>query len=187
MFARAGRDAQPTVRVWDALVRVGHWSLVAGIVATWFTHGKWHEWLGYAVLAVVALRIVWGVLAQGSSRYARFAAFLRSPASTFEYSKQILAHREPRHIGHNPLGGWMIVALLLTITGVCVTGWLYTTDRFWGEAWVENLHIGLTNALLLLIALHIGGVIFSSLRHGENLVAAMISGRKRAPGPGDVN
>ena len=187
-----GPVAQPKVKVWDALVRAGHWLLVGGIVGAWFVHGKWHEWLGYGVLAVVAIRIVWGFTARGGQHsvshgsYARFAQFVRSPAATFEYSQQIAAHREPRYLGHNPLGGWMIVTLLLTITVVCATGWLYTTDRFWGEAWVENLHIGLTYALLALVALHIGGVIFSSLRHSENLVATMIHGNKRAPDPTDV-
>jgi cytochrome b len=177
-------SGRPGVKVWDTLVRVGHWTLVIGIAAAWFTRGKWHEWLGYTVLAVVALRMVWGMV---GSRYARFAQFVRSPAHTLRYGKQILAHQEPRHLGHNPLGGWMIVALLLTIAGVCVTGWLYTTDRFWGEQWMEQLHEVLANAMLALVALHIGGVIFSSLRHGENLVVSMLNGRKRAPGPGDVS
>lgn len=174
-----------TIRVWDALVRIGHWVLVIGVCAAWFTHeqGKLHEWLGYLVLAVVAVRAVWGFV---GSRYARFAQFVRSPSATIDYSKQLLAHREPRHIGHNPLGGWMIVALLATTLVVCVSGWLYTTDRFWGIAWVGDLHEHSTNVLLTLAALHIGGVIFSSLRHAENLVAAMVTGRKRAPGPGDV-
>jgi cytochrome b len=179
-------SARPDIKVWDALVRVGHWTLAAGIVATWFVHGKWHEWLGYAVMAVVAVRIVWGLAGSRSTSYARFTQFVRSPAATMNYAKQLVNHSEPRHLGHNPLGGWMIVALLLTIIGVCLTGWLYTTDRFWGEAWVEELHEGLSNVLLALVALHIGGVIFSSLRHGENLVAAMVSGRKRAPREGDV-
>lgn len=175
---------RPGVKVWDALVRIGHWSLVIGIVAAWFIHGKWHEWLGYAVLAVVSLRIVWGVV---GSRYARFAQFVRSPVHTLRYGRQIIAHREPRYLGHNPLGGWMIVALMITITAVCISGWLYTTDRYWGEKWVEDMHEGLTNVLLTLVALHIAGVIFSSLRHGENLVLSMLNGRKRAPGPGDIH
>jgi cytochrome b len=176
-------DSGPTVKVWDLLVRAGHWTLVAGIVATWLVHGKWHEWLGYTVLAVVTLRVAWGFI---GSRYARFAQFLLSPSATLGYGKQILARSEPRHLGHNPLGGWMIATLLVTITGICATGWLYTTERFWGVGWVENLHEGLTNVLFALVALHVGGVIFSSLRHGENLVAAMIHGRKRAPGERDV-
>jgi cytochrome b len=176
------------IRVWDPLVRIGHWSLMAGIALAWITHdaGAVHEWLGYFVLAVVAVRIVWGLVAHGGSRYARFSQFVHSPAHTLEYGKQILAHREPRHIGHNPLGGWMIVALLVSIALVGASGWLYTTDRFWGVKWVEELHEGLANLMLTLVALHIGGVIFSSLRHGENLVVSMLNGRKRAPGPGDI-
>lgn len=180
---RVGHDTRPSIKVWDALVRIGHWSLVAGIVAAWFARGRWHEWLGYGVLAVVGLRIAWGFT---GTRYAHFSQFVRSPADTWHYGRQILAHQEPRHIGHNPLGGWMIVALMFTTLVVCASGWLYTTDRFWGVAWVEQVHEGSTNVLLTLAALHIGGVIFSSLRHAENLVLAMFTGRKRAPSPGDV-
>lgn len=118
-----------------------------------------HEWIGYAVLAVVVVRVMWGF---AGSRYARFAQFVRTPAQTLNYGKQILAHTEPRHIGHTPLGGWMITALLITIAGVCITGWLFTTDRFWGVEWMEALHEMLAGLLVMLAALHIGGVIFSS-------------------------
>ena len=177
------------IKVWDWLVRVGHWALVAGITAAWLTRhtaGKWHEWLGYTVLCIAVLRVVWGVMARGSSRYARFSQFVRSPADTLTYTGQILARNEPRHLGHNPLGGWMIVALLITIAGVCASGWLYTTDTYWGVKWVEELHEGLTNFLFTLVAVHISGVTYSSWRHRENLVAAMIHGRKRAPGEHDA-
>ena len=75
----------------------------------------------------------------------------------------------------------MIAALLITLLGIGGTGWLYTTDRFWGVGWVEELHEKLTYVLFGLTAPHISGVLFSSLRHRENLVAAMIHGRKRAP------
>lgn len=174
------------IRVWDGLVRVAHWSLMLGICAAWFTRhgpGRWHEWIGYAVLAVVAVRLIWGFT---GSRYARFAQFVHPPASTLQYAKDLIAHREARHLGHNPLGAWMIVALLLTTIAVCVTGWLYTTDRFWGVTWMEVLHEWLSHTLFTLAALHISGVVFSSLRHGENLVATMLHGNKRAPGPDDV-
>ncbi len=181
------RDSVPSVKVWDVLVRASHWTLVAGIVAAWFIHGKWHEWLGYTVLAVVTLRVVWGVVARGNSRYARFAQFVLSPSDTKAYAQQILNRTEPRHLGHNPLGGWMIVTLLATVSGICVTGWLYTTDRFWGVGWVEDLHEGFTNVLIFLVVLHVVGVFFSSLRHGENLLAAMVHGRKRAPGERDIS
>ena len=174
------------IRVWDVLVRVTHGSLVLGICAAWITRhgpGRWHEWMGYAVLAIVVIRIVWGFV---GSKHARFVTFVRAPSATLQYGKQVIANHEARYIGHNPLGAWMIVALLTTTIAVCVTGWLYTTDRFWGVTWMEQLHEWLSNALLALAALHIGGVVFSSLRHGENLVAAMLHGKKRAPGPDDV-
>lgn len=167
------------VRVWDPVVRVGHWLLVAGIVAAWITRhspSSWHERLGYLVLGVVALRIAWGWM---GSPYARFVSFVSSPASTLRYARQMITRNEPRHLGHNPLGGWMIIALLITITAVCLTGWLYTTDRFWGVEWVETTHSMLTDLLLILVGLHICGVLYSTYRHRENLVASMLHGRKR--------
>jgi cytochrome b len=98
----------------------------------------------------------------------------------------VRAHVEPRHIGHNPLGAYMIVALIVMVILVSVTGWLLTTDNYWGVKWAEELHEGLSNALLSLVALHIAGVLFSSRRQRENLAAAMLHGRKRAPAQGDT-
>jgi len=168
------------IKVWDLLVRVLHWSLVICVVGAWLTRDgedPRHVQLGYAVLAIVAVRIVWGFV---GTRYARFAGFVRSPRETIEYLRQVIVHREPRHIGHNPLGSWMIVALLAMLAGVCITGWLYTTDRFWGVAWVGELHEGLTDVLVGLVLLHILGVAFTSIRQRENLVKAMLTGTKRA-------
>jgi cytochrome b len=77
----------------------------------------------------------------------------------------------------------MIVALLAMLAGICITGWLYTTDRFWGVAWVGELHEGLTDVLIGLVMLHILGVVFTSIRQRENLVKAMLTGTKRAAEP----
>lgn len=175
------------MRVWDPLVRTGHWLLVASVALAWLTHeggGRWHEWIGYVSLAVVGVRLAWGL---AGPRHARFAQFVRGPSATLAYAKQVLTGREPRHIGHNPLGAWMIVALLLTVALAGASGWLYTTDDYWGVHWVEETHEFFAVALLWLAALHVGGAVFASLRHGENLVAAMWHGRKRVPGPGDVD
>ena len=176
--------------VWDRFVRVAHWTLVVSVLGAWLTaemDGKaaaaLHEWLGYLALAVLALRLPWGWV---GSRYARFAQFVRSPRETVAYAKAVARFSEPRHVGHNPLGGWMIVALIVMVMAAAGSGWLYATDRFWGEEWLEELHEALANGLLALVALHVAGVLFSSLRHRENLVRAMITGRKRAPGAGDV-
>lgn len=167
------------VRVWDALVRVLHWSLVLSVATAWLTRhspGRWHEWLGYAALAIVAVRVAWGFL---GSRHARFADFVRAGPATVAYARDVLAHREVRYLGHNPLGGWMVLALLALVALVGFTGWLYTTDRYWGVEWVEDMHETLSNLLLLFVALHVAGVVFTSVRHRENLVGAMLHGRKR--------
>ena len=169
--------------VWDTFVRVAHWTLVLCVIAAWFARGAPHEWLGYAALAVVLSRIVWGL---AGSRYARFAQFVRAPTSTLAYAGRVLARREERYVGHNPLGGWMIVALLGMLILVSASGWLATTDRYWGVEWVQELHEALADALVVLAFLHVGGVVYSSVRHRENLVGAMLTGRKRPPAAGDV-
>jgi cytochrome b len=169
------------IKVWDLLVRLLHWSLVVSVVGAWLTregNELRHEQLGYAALVIVAVRSFWGLI---GSRYARFGDFVRSPGKTFGYFRAVLAHREPHYVGHNPLGGWMIVMLLVTIAVICGTGWLYTTDAYWGVAWVGELHEGATDFLIVLVALHVAGVVFTSIRQKENLVKAMITGTKRVP------
>lgn len=179
------------VRVWDPLVRILHWTLVAAVAlaaATAEAHGKLsqaiHEIAGYVALGVVAVRILWGAV---GTRHARFRAFLRSPRSTLLYAKELLRGHERRYLGHNPLGGWMILALLGAVVLAGGSGWLYVTDRFWGEEWLEDMHEALGHALYALVALHIAGTIFTGWKHRENLVRAMVTGRKRAPEPGDVS
>ena len=171
------------MKVWDPLVRLAHWFLVASLVAAWFTKEALHEWIGYAALGIAALRIAWGWT---GPRYARFRQFILGPAATVAYAKAVAARTEPRHLGHNPLGGWMIVALLATVVLTGASGWLSVTDRFWGVAWVQDIHSFLADALVVLAVLHVSGVVHTSLRHRENLVRAMVTGRKLPPRPGDV-
>lgn len=178
------------MKVWDRFVRVAHWSLAVCILAAWLTGEikskpgqRLHEWCGYLALAVIALRIAWG---WSGPRYARFAQFVAGPARTLGYAKAVLRRAEPRYLGHNPLGGWMIVALLLMAALASLSGWLSITDRYWGVEWLQETHEALSNALIALVVVHIAGVVFTSVRERENLVAAMFSGRKRPPEPGDV-
>jgi cytochrome b len=179
--ASASSPPTKTVRVWDPFVRVFHWSLVGLFIIAFVTGDEiegLHIRVGYAIAALVALRIVWGFI---GTRHARFSDFVRSPSEIATYSGQALRCRAPRHLGHNPVGGAMVVALLVMIAGIAATGFAMTTDAFWGSQWVEDLHKGLVYTTIGLIVLHVAGVIFSSLEHGENLVKAMVTGRKRAP------
>ncbi|KAA9134233.1 cytochrome B [Marinihelvus fidelis] len=170
------------MRVWDPLLRLLHWSLVATVVASWLTRhspGRLHEWVGYGAMAVVAIRFAWGF---AGPYYARFSQFVRPPGQALAYLRDARQGRATRHLGHNPAGGWMTVVLLLFVAAISITGWMYTTDRFWGIAWVGETHLWLTNALMLLVALHLAGVAWSSWVHRENLVAAMLHGKKKVAG-----
>lgn len=177
----AGGVAPPArVKVWDPFVRIFHWSLVALFAIAFLTGDEveWlHLWAGYAIAGLVALRLVWGFI---GSRHARFADFVKGPRAVATFLKQSVNLEAPRHIGHNPAGGIMILALLAALIGLTVTGLLMTTDAYWGSETMEDIHEAIANGTLVLIVLHILGVIVASLEHGENLVMSMITGRKRA-------
>ncbi|HHB12360.1 MAG TPA: cytochrome B [Chromatiales bacterium] len=177
------------VRVWDPLVRVLHWSLAAGFFGAYFTE-DWetvHVWLGYAVLGIVALRVIWGFV---GTRHARFTDFVRRPAVVAAYLRDLAHLRHRRYLGHNPAGGYMILALLLMVSLTGLSGIaLYAAEEHAGPmagwvsgAWedpLEALHEFLANFSLFLVVVHVLGVIVESLLHGENLVRAMWTGFKR--------
>ncbi len=175
-----------TVPVWSVPVRLFHWSLVASVTTAWLgaEHVRnLHEYAGYAAAALVAFRLVVGFVGSG---YARFSQFVRSPLEVLRYMGDIMRGRERRYVGHNPAGGAMVLALIACICGIALTGWMQTTDAYWGVVWVENTHKFLGNAIVVLVMLHIAGVLLASLRHGENLVRAMINGHKSAATSDDV-
>jgi cytochrome b len=197
------------VRVWDPLLRVFHWGLVAAFAIAWLTADELqpvHELAGYAVAGLVAFRLIWGFVGSG---YARFAQFLAGPAATLGYLGDTLKGHERRYLGHNPAGAMMIVAMLVTLSGTAFTGWLMeeparpevmpgvpqmvapaqpdeNRGRDEAQGPLKEVHEALANLMLLLVALHVGGVVLASLRHHENLARAMLTGDKRAPEPDDI-
>lgn len=168
------------VKIWDPFVRIFHWSLVTCFVVAYATGEeieRAHVAAGYAIAGLLAARILWGFV---GPRHARFSNFVRPPREVLAYVRDVAMLRAPRDIGHNPAGGAMIVALLVALAGTCATGYMMTTDAYWGSKMLEHVHEFLANSTVGLVVAHVLGVLIASFEHGENLVTSMISGRKRA-------
>jgi cytochrome b len=179
--AIGARGATPpaAIKVWDPLVRVFHWSLATLFLAAYATGEdarQVHIAAGYGIAGLIALRIGWGFV---GPRHARFSNFVRSPRQVLAYLRDVALLRAPRYLGHNPAGGAMIIALLVMLVGTATTGYMMTTDAFWGAKWVEEIHETFANLTVGLVVLHVLGVLLSSFLHGENLVKSMITGQKR--------
>lgn len=187
------------VRVWDPFQRLFHWSLVVAVVvaavtgfllgSTWLT---FHIWAGTAMAALVVARIVWGLF---GGTYARFSSFVTGPRRVFAHLRGAFTGTEGRHLGHNPAGAWMILALLvsalaLALTGAVALGGMLKIGPFASLATfadgrdARELHELLAWALLALVGLHVAGAIGEGLRTRDNLVRAMVTGTKRVR-PGD--
>jgi len=182
-----------SVKVWDPAIRIGHWTLVIAFFTAYFTEDEFltaHVWAGYAIGVVILFRLIWGFT---GSEHARFKNFVRTPAVTFAYLADLVRQRSKRYLGHNPAGAAMILALLIFLAGTVFSGVvLYGMEEGAGPlaTWVtesaeqeelwEEIHEIFANLTLLLVGLHIAGMLFSSYVHSENLVKAMMTGRKGA-------
>ena len=182
------------VTVWDLPTRLFHWTLVILMIAQWLTAENsetmdYHVWGGYAVLALVLFRLIWGFV---GSDTARFGDFLRGPGAALEYAKALRHGAAPHYLGHNPMGGWSIVAMLALLlvqagTGlfanddILIEGPLYAWVSKGTSDWLTSIHKFSFNLLLLVIAVHISAVLFYLLVKRENLIHPMLSGRKRLP------
>jgi cytochrome b len=176
----AGAGSPPKIRVWDPLVRTFHWGLVGLFAFSYLTSDEWkqaHVLSGYAIIGLLLVRFTWGLV---GSHHARFSSFIYDPVTTLGFMRDTLAMRAKRYIGHNPAGGAMVFGLLLAISGIAATGYMMTTDAYWGVEWLEEAHELLVDVTLGLIGLHVAGVLVASIEHRENLVRAMITGMKRA-------
>lgn len=170
-----------SIPVWDLPVRLFHWLLALCFACAWLTSEsehwrQWHVAFGYTMAGLVGLRLVWGLV---GSRHARFASFVRGPRAAGAYLRSLLGPRPEHYLGHNPAGGLAIVALLALILITAGTGFATYNDL--GGEWLEEAHETAANALMLLVGVHLAGVLVGSLVHRENLVRAMITGRKPMP------
>jgi len=171
-------------KIWDLPTRVFHWMLVLCFAGAWLTAESertqlLHLTLGYCAGALVLWRVVWGV---AGSRYALFSDFVRSPAAALRYLRAYLPGSTlaapRRYLGHNPAGGWAVLGLLALMAAAVASGWwAYQTGA---PDMAGEMHEVLSHALLILVGLHVIAVIATGYIHGENLVRAMWTGRKRA-------
>lgn len=181
------------VKVWDFSIRLFHWSLACLIGFLWWsgTEGEMmdkHVQAGYAILALISYRLIWGFI---GSHHARFVHFIHSPIATLKAIPDLFSVRSDSHyVGHNPLGGWMVILLLFTLLLQAISG-LGTTDDisidgplipYLSEEWASRLgeiHVLLPDFLVALILLHLGAVLFHDAVKRERLIQAMITGVKQ--------
>jgi cytochrome b len=168
------------VEVWDLPLRIFHWALAASVLIAWFSANildTVHEIAGYTVLVLIAFRIVWGFT---GTRYSRFQNSVQSLRTVLLHLWQFAHGQSGRYLGLNPAGAAMSYALLVLLAVSTVSGWMQITERFFGVDWVEKLHTYSSNLVLLLAVLHVLGVLLTCALQKENLVRAMITGKKRA-------
>lgn len=180
------------VNVWDIFTRLFHWLLVASIGFAWWTGeqgGDWMEWharCGYAVLALVLFRILWGIW---GSHFARFRQFIYSPLYTMRYGVSMLRKQDKHYLGHNPLGGWMVITLMLLCALQAGTGLFANDDimmegplahliRYELSSDLTSLHKKLFDLMLIAVALHIAAVLFHQFLRSEPLITSMFTGKK---------
>jgi cytochrome b len=183
------------IRVWDLPTRIFHWALVVLVVLS-FTTGKagghwldWHMKSGYAILALLIFRVAWGFM---GSETARFGRFLRGPRAAFDYARRTFASRSPHGIGHNPLGGWMVVFMIALLLAQAATG-LFADDEISTQgplsakvsnALVERMtafHYYNSWTLVAAVALHVAAIAYYRLGLKTDLVGPMVSGWMIAP------
>ena len=171
-------------RVWDIPVRMGHWLMVIGFVLAYVTSEseRWriiHVISGTVVLATASFRVVWGFV---GSHHARFASFVTAPRTAWRYLSSLRTDEHEACIGHNPAGGWSVLALLGACLACALSGLAIYNEWPWLPS--EHWHEAIANVTVVLIGIHVMGVLISSTINRENLVLAMWTGYKPWPSTG---
>jgi cytochrome b len=166
------------IKLWDPFVRLNHWLLASlFILEYWILTGgeEPHEWVGYFAGGLVLARVTWGFI---GPKTAQFRYFFPTPSRLYRYFKEPKNRYNPTQ-GHNPLAGLMILFLLSLMLTTAITGWMQELDRFWGEAWVQDLHEYLANILVGAVALHITAIVLIQRKTGIPLIKPMITGKRK--------
>ena len=171
------------VLVWDMPVRVFHWLLVISFAGAWLTaesesQQMLHYAFGYSACALVLLRVIWGIV---GTRYARFTQFIKGPTETLHHLKGLFKAAGTTHdesnLGHNPAGALAMLALMAMVLLIGLTGY-WNVKEFYGD-FMEEAHEAIASITLALVVIHVAAAIVMSLIQKENLVKAMVTGKKR--------
>lgn len=196
-FSKENSEKSPRIiTVWDFPTRLFHWLLVILVIFSFVT-GKiggnamqYHEWSGFMILTLLLFRIVWGFV---GSRESRFMTFMRGPSAVFHYATTLLRSNSKHSLGHNPLGGWSIIAMLFALLVQTGTG-LFANDDIVTEGplfdwvskatsnWLTRIHKLNQEAIIALVSIHVLAVLFYFFYKRENLVKPMITGVKHWSG-----
>ena len=175
----ADRTAPRTIAVWDLPLRLWHWALAICVLAAWFTptvFDRLHRIVGYTVLGLLAFRLIWGFWGSRDSHFRMVGVSLpAAPGFLWNLRRGMTG----RSIGLNPAGTLMLVALLASLAVSTITGAMSVTVTFFGVWWVEDAHHYSSDAVIVLVVLHVVGVVLMGILQRENLIRAMITGRKR--------
>ncbi len=180
------------IKVWDPFVRFFHWTLLACFLIAFATEDDLqilHNAAGYLILGLLGCRLIWGIV---GTRHARFTDFITMPTTVINYLKEVKSGTAKRYLGHNPAGGAMIVILVTVLALTIFTGigmersdvpaniasW-FSLFNGYSHRTLKHFHEFLANLSMLLITVHVAGVLISSWQHHENLIRAMIDGKKR--------
>jgi cytochrome b len=182
-----------SIMVWDIPTRLFHWLLLILVIVsfiTGYTGGLWmqyHVWSGCSILGLLVFRLVWGFV---GGRHARFTSFVRGPGATLRYARTVLRRHAPRYLGHNPLGGWSVIAMLTALLIQATTG-LFASDDIFTKGplypWVSNatshwltyIHTLIQEVVIVLVSLHVAAILFYLAVKHENLITPMFTGRKK--------
>jgi cytochrome b len=195
-------NSDASVKVWDLPVRLFHWTLVAGFIVAYLT-AKYraddlHVLIGYALCLLLAARVFWGF---SGSQYARFSSFVFSPSETLDYFRSMFGGYPRHYFGHNPVGALMVFALLALLALIFATGLatlaaidfegpllalVHYVDDETSYA-IRHLHEFLSDFALAMVVLHVMGVAAASIQHNENLVRAMVTGKKLQPSHKEID
>ena len=178
------------IRVWDLPTRLFHWLIVIFVVISFTTGmvgGNWmsyHLKSGYIILTLLIFRLNWGFW---GGRYSRFVSFVRGPIAVMRYAKTLLRKDTPKLLGHNPMGGWSVMAMLAALlvqvgTGLFANDDIATQGPLYGwvskatSDWLTGIHLFNKGVILFLIVLHLSAVLFYLLIKHDNLIIPMVTG-----------